>query len=149
MDQIEFPQDFSEFLTLLIANEVEFLLIGGFAVAVHGYPRATADLDIWVARNQRNAKKLVESIREFGFDTAELTPDLFADPNKIVRMGNAPIRIEILTDIDGVTFEDCRSRAIVQTVDGTRVPVISLSDLKINKRASARPKDLDDLENLP
>ena len=106
-------------------------------------------MDVWVSRRRSNAEKLLVAIREFGFDIEGLEPELFEDPNKIVRMGSAPMRIEILTDIDGVSFEQCRSRAFLQVVDGTTVPVISLEDLKMNKRASARPKDLDDLENLP
>ena len=125
------------------------MLIGGFAVALHGYPRATADMDVWVARHRENAKKLVLCLREFGFDTPNLNPELFDDPNRIVRMGEAPLRIEILTDIDGVNFEDCAARAIHQTVAGEIIPIISLDDLKTNKRASGRAKDLDDLENLP
>ena len=149
MEQIEFPQDFSEFLKLLNAHRVEYLLIGGFAVALHGYPRATADMDVWVARHRENAEKLVLCLREFGFDTPNLNPELFDDPNRIVRMGEAPLRIEILTDIDGVNFEDCASRAIHQTGAGEIIPIISLDDLKANKRASGRAKDLDDLENLP
>jgi hypothetical protein len=149
MEQIEFPQDFSEFLKLLNAHRVEYLLIGGFAVALHGYPRATADMDVWVARHRENAEKLVLCLREFGFDTPNLIHALFDDPNRIVRMGEAPLRIEILTDIDGVNFEDCASRAIHQSVAGEIIPIISLDDLKTNKRASGRAKDLNDLENLP
>lgn len=149
MEQIEFPQDFSEFLKLLNAHHVEYLLIGGFAVAMHGYPRATADMDVWVARHRTNAEQLVACLRDFGFDTPNLTPELFDAPDRIIRMGEAPLRIEILMDIDGVTFEDCVTRADTQSVDGTLVPVISLNDLRINKRASGRAKDLDDLENLP
>jgi predicted nucleotidyltransferase len=149
MESIEFPQDFSEFLKLLNAHNVEYLLVGGFAVALYGYPRATADMDVWVARNLENAHRLVSCLREFGFDTPSLSAELFQDPERIVRMGEAPLRIEILTDIDGVLFDECRPRAEMQKLDGTLVPVIGLNDLKINKRASGRAKDLDDLENLP
>ena len=149
MEPIEFPQDFSEFLKLLNAHNVEYLLIGGFAVAMHGYPRTTADMDVWVSRQRSNAERLVACLREFGFDTPELTVDLFDDPNRIIRMGEAPLRIEILTAIDGVEFESCVARAQTTTVDGSIIPVISLEDLKVNKRASGRAKDLDDLENLP
>lgn len=148
MEQIEFPQDFSEFLKLLNAHHVEYLLIGGFAVAMHGYPRATADMDVWVARRRSNAERLVTCLREFGFDSPSLTPELFDTPDRIVRVGEAPIRIEILTEIDGVDFDECVSRSVMREVDGESIPVISLDDLKINKRASGRPKDLDDLEHL-
>lgn len=149
MERIEFPQDFSEFLKLLNDHHVEYLLVGGFAVALHGYPRTTADMDVWVARTHSNAERVVRCLREFGFDTPTLTPDLFADPNSIVRMGEAPLRIEILTEIDGVEFDECVRRATHQNIGELIVPVIGLDDLKTNKKASGRPKDLDDLEHLP
>lgn len=149
MESIEFPDDFSEFLKLLNDHNVEYLLVGGFAVAVHGYPRATADMDVWIRRRRLNAERLVESLREFGFDHDELVPELFLESQRIIRMGEAPLRIEILTEIDGVEFEQCAVRSEMVTVGEERVPVISLNDLKINKRASGRAKDLDDLENLP
>ncbi len=149
MDPIEFPNDFSEFLRLLNRHEVDYLLIGGFAVALHGYPRATADMDVWVARNTQNAGRIVAALREFGFDIPTLTAELFLDPDHIVRMGNAPLRIEVLMNIDGVDYEECASRSIVHLVNGSQIPVISLDDLKVNKRASGRAKDLNDLENLP
>lgn len=149
MEQIEFPQDFSEFLKLLNDHHVEYLLIGGFAVAMYGYPRATADMDVWVARNKLNAERIVSCLREFGFDTPDLSAELFQEPERIIRMGEAPLRIEILTDIDGVNFDECLKRAEMQHIDGNVIPVIGLSDLKINKRSSGRAKDLDDLENLP
>jgi predicted nucleotidyltransferase len=149
MEPIEFPQDFSEFLKLLNDHNVEYLLVGGFAVALYGYPRATADMDLWIARNHSNAERIVSCLREFGFDTPTLNVELFQDPERIVRMGEAPLRIEILTDIDGVQFDDCLLRAQMQEIDGIVIPVIALDDLKINKLASGRPKDLDDLENLP
>ena len=149
MEPIEFPVDFSEFLKLLNAHRVEFLLIVGLAVSHHGYPRSTSDMDVWVARNRANAERLVTCLREFGFNTPEMVPELFDDPNRIVRMGEAPIRIEIVTQISGVEFETCFPRADFLDVDGNVIRVISLQDLRANKRASGRPKDLDDLENLP
>jgi predicted nucleotidyltransferase len=149
MEPIELPADFSEFLRSLDANEVEYLLVGGFAVALYGYPRATADLDVWISRRRSNTERIVSCLRDFGFDSPDLTPELFEQPESIVRMGNAPIRIEILNDIDGVEFDDCMTRAERLELAGVDVVVISLEDLKVNKRASGRPKDLDDLLNLP
>ena len=149
MEPIEFPGDFIEFLRLLNANEVDYLLIGGFAVAIHGYPPATADMDVWVARGADNAHRIVAALRAFGFDLPTLTVDLFLQPDRIVRMGVAPIRIEVLTSIDGVDFDGCSERAVVHVVDGSPIPVIGLDDLKANKRASGRSKDLADLDNLP
>jgi predicted nucleotidyltransferase len=149
MDHFEYPNDFSEFLRLFHSNRVEFLVVGGFAVAIHGYPRATADLDIWISRTADNARRVVEALREFGFLGAELNEQLFQFPNRVVRMGVAPNRIEILTDIDGVEFSQCFGRADHTLVDGVRIPVISLEDLRINKASSGRPRDIDDLNRLP
>lgn len=146
---IELPPDFKEFLRLLQDHNVEYLLIGGFAVGFYGYPRATSDINIWVGRAPENAKRVVAAIREFGFDTPNLTPELFQQERKIVRMGNPPIRIEVMNSIDGVEFDQCRENRIETEFDGIPVSLISLSDLKVNKLASARPKDLDDLEHLP
>lgn len=134
---------------MLNAWDVDYLLVGGYAVAIHGYPRATADIGVWVARREANARRMVAALREFGFDVPTLTEDLFVEPDRIVSMGVAPMRIELLTDIDGVEFEPCRERAVVVEIDWTNVPVIGLDDLKVNKRASGRAKDLADLEQLP
>lgn len=149
MEQMQFPPDFSEFLRLLNTHGVEYLLVGGFAVAIHGYPRATADLDVWVARTSENAGRLVDSLRAFGFEVHPEIERLFLEPDQIIRMGIAPIRIEILTTIDGVEFDDCRTRSIVHILGGSPVAVIGLDDLKANKLASGRSKDLADLDNLP
>ncbi len=149
MDEIESPPDFIEFLRSLNANGVDYLLVDGFAVAIHGYPRATADMDVWVALAHDNASRIVDALGQFGFDVPGLEPGLFLVPDQIIRMGVAPIRIEILTSIDGVQFDECAARAVTYTVGGQDVPVIGLGDLKVNKAASGRNKDLDDLENLP
>jgi len=93
---LELPQDFKEFLNLLRANGVEYLLIGAYAVGYHGYPRATKDLDIWIASTPENATRIVSTLNEFGFGTPELTTELILRPNNIVRMGEEPLRIEIL-----------------------------------------------------
>jgi len=145
---IELPLDFKEFLRLLNAKGVQYLLIGGYAVAYHGYPRATGNIDIWIAVNPDNAEKIVSALREFGFDLPELTPELFIQQNKIVRMGNPPLRIEVSTGISGVKFEECFADKTVGVFDGIEVPIISLEKLKQNKRAAGRSKDLNDLENL-
>jgi hypothetical protein len=125
------------------------LLIGGYAVGYHGYPRATADMDIWIAISPSNAEKIVEVLKEFGFDLPELTSELFLKKDQIIRMGVPPIRIEIATTISGVNFEECFKNRLIDTLDGVDVNLISLKDLKVNKKASGRHKDLNDLENLP
>ena len=149
MDAPLLTDDFKEFLRLLNASRVEYLLVGGYAVGLHGYPRSTADLDVWIAGTPENAARVMEAIGAFGFDLPELQPALFLDPRRIVRFGVPPFRIEIMTSIDGVHFDACRSRALDFELGGVSVPVISLADLKVNKRAAGRHKDLADLENLP
>ena len=105
-------------------------------------------MDIWVAIQQENAEKLVNTLREFGFESAQLTVDLFMKEDQIVRMGIPPFRIELLTTISGVNFEECYSDRITDVIDDVEVQIISLDHLKLNKQASGRYKDLDDLENL-
>ena len=143
------PADFREFLKLLNETEVAYLLIGGYAVGSHGYPRTTADMDVWVAISADNASKLVDVLRLFGMQDAKLKPELFLQRGKIIRMGVPPMRIEVLTEIDGVAFADCFAAREVVVLDGQKVNMISLSDLRKNKFASGRHKDMDDLEHLP
>ena len=149
MDAPLLTDDFKEFLRLLNANRVDYLLVGGYAVGLHGYPRATVDLDVWIRATDDNAERVLLALREFGFDLPALEPALFTDLRSIVRFGVPPFRIEVMTAIDGVEFTACRTRAVEFDLDDVRVPVISLADLKINKRAAGRHKDLADLENLP
>jgi hypothetical protein len=148
MDTTHLPQDFKEFLSFLNEHEVEYLLIGGYAVGYHGYPRATADIDVWVNINRENAQRIVSALEDFGFGGSKLTVDLFLQRDQIVRMGLPPMRIEILTTISGVEFPACYQNRVVDTLDGVETNLISLEDLKTNKRASGRLKDLSDLENL-
>jgi hypothetical protein len=143
------PADFKEFLKLLNSREVEYLLIGGYAVGYYGYPRATADIDIWIAINPANAKKVAAAIREFfNSDVDGATPELFLQENKIARMGVPPFRIEILTTISGVGFQECYAERVQDKIDDVEVNLISLKHLKANKKASGRLKDLNDLEHL-
>jgi len=119
------------------------------AVGYHGYPRATGDLDIWIANNADNAAKIVKVLIEFGFDAPELSEKMFLEQGNIVRMGFSPIKIEILTSISGVSFQECYAARVIDQIDGITVNLINLDHLKINKKESGRHKDLDDLENLP
>jgi hypothetical protein len=145
---IQLPPDFKEFLKLLNEHQVEYLLVGGHAVGFHGYPRPTGDLDIWIAVNLENAQRMVNVLQAFGFALPQLSPELFLDTKNMVRMGVPPVRIEILTEISGVVFEHCYARRITATVEDIAVNFINEDDLKINKKASGRNKDLNDLENL-
>jgi hypothetical protein len=145
---IEFPKDFKEFLQLLNSKEVEYLVVGGYAVGYHGYPRATGDLDIWISMNDKNALKMVNALKEFGFDIPELKIGMFLEKEKIIRMGVPPMRLEIITTIDGVGFEECFQNRVIADFESFKVNIISKSDLLINKRASGRPKDLVDYSKL-
>jgi predicted nucleotidyltransferase len=142
------PADLREFLKLLNVVRVEYLLIGGYAVGYYGYPRATADMDIWVGMSDQNARKLVRVLKDFGFDVPHLKPDVFLARDRVVRFGEPPLRIEVLTTISGVTFDACFAGRSRVKLDGLRVNLISLDDLKKNKAASGRAKDLDDLQAL-
>jgi predicted nucleotidyltransferase len=142
------PDDFRVFLKLCNQKRVKYLLIGGYAVGYHGYPRATADMDIWIERSQVNADKLVAVLKAFGFDVPELSADLFLEEGKVTRMGRPPIRLELLNEISGVTFSECYPRRQRARLDGIRVDIISRRHLIANKQAAGRPKDIDDLEHL-
>jgi hypothetical protein len=148
MATIHLPPDFKEFLRLLNSHQVEYLLIGGYAVGYHGYPRSTGDMDLWVAVHQANANRIVAALQEFGFDLPDLSADLFLKEHQVVRMGMPPLRIELLTSISGVDFPDCYSQRITDEIDGVEAQIISLLHLKQNKQASGRHRDLDDLEHL-
>lgn len=143
------PQDFKEFLQLLNAKGVEYLLIGGYAVGYYGYVRATADIDVWLAVSLENAERAVEALHDFGFNVPELSAELFRKSDSIVRMGVPPFRIEMLTGISGVTFAEWYGERVIDTIDGIEVTIISLRHLRANKLASGRSKDLVDLEHLP
>jgi hypothetical protein len=133
-------------LKLLNSNAVEYLLIGGYAVGYHGYPRPTGDMDIWIARNPENAQRVVKALDEFGFDCPA---ELLVRENEVIRMGVPPFQLEILTTISGVDFSPCYSERLQVLLDEIEVSLISLPQLKVNKKASGRSKDIADLENLP
>lgn len=149
MAKRQLPQDFRDFLKLLNENKVEYLLIGGYAVTYHGYLRSTYDMDIWVGISPNNAKRMVKVMEAFGFTKGDVSPSLFLSEKCIIRMGVPPVRLEVLTSISGVDFETCYNRRIVDVVDDVEVSIINLSDLRKNKAASGRNKDLNDLERLP
>lgn len=146
MAQMPLPPDFKEFLALLNSARIEYLVIGGYAVAFHGHPRPTGDLDIWVAVHPDTARQLADVCQRFGFTAA--TPEAFAEAGRVIRMGNPPVRLEVITGISGVAFGECHARGIEATMDGVPVRVISLADLIANKRAAGRHKDLSDVEAL-
>ncbi|MBO1438283.1 nucleotidyltransferase [Meiothermus sp. CFH 77666] len=141
-------RDFSEFLGFLNQNRVRYLLIGGYAVGLHGHPRYTKDLDIWVEPTQENAKNLIKAIEDFGLSSLELKPEDFLEPGVIVQIGYPPVRIDLLTKASGVEFAECYQNRQEVEIDGLKVSLISLKDLRKNKQATGRHQDLADLENL-
>jgi predicted nucleotidyltransferase len=145
---LELPNDFREFLQLLNTNEVRYLLIGGFAVGLYGYPRTTNEIDIFVASDEENARRLVKALKELAFPAESLSIELFTDPNSVVAMGVAPVKVELLNFASGLEFEKAYENRATGNLGGIEISLISLEDLKINKKASGRHKDLDDLEHL-
>jgi len=145
---MKLDKDFNEFVELFVAKDVRFLVVGGYALAVHGYPRATDDFDAWVWVNSENAAKIVECLAAFGFGSLNLTTDDFTTLDRVVQLGYPPYRIDIITSISGVEFDSAWANRLVVDIDGLQVPFIGRDDLLTNKRATGRPKDLLDVEYL-
>jgi hypothetical protein len=133
---------------LLNSKEIEYLVIGGYAVGFYGYPRATGDMDVWIAVNEKNALMMVNALRQFGFDLPDLKKEIFLEEKKVIRMGIPPMRLEILTSIDGVIFETCFKNRVVADFGDFKVNFISKNDLLLNKCSSGRPQDLVDFNKL-
>ncbi len=141
-------RDLKELLLLLNANKVRYLVVGGYAVAAHGHPRYTKDLDVWIDRTQTNAKKLIKVLEQFGFGSFGLGEKDFLKPDQIIQLGIPPARVEIFTTLKGVDFKKCYPRRLEAKIDGAPVNFIDLENLKKNKKAVGRLQDLADLENL-
>ena len=146
---MELNQDFKEFIELLNVNEVKYLVVGGYAVGFHGHPRYTGDIDFWVAISRENAEKIIVVLRDFGMGVLALQAEDFMKKDMIIQIGYEPNRIDILTSVTGISFEDCYSQKVRAEFDDITVDFIDIRNLKINKAASGRGKDLGDLENLP
>ena len=141
-------QDFKEFIQSLNDNDVRYLVIGGYAVALHGYPRYTKDIDIWIQMTPENAEKMVTALEAFGFASLGLKADDFLVPDQIIQLGYPPSRIDLITTPPGVDFGTCYQSRIQAVIDEVTVSFIDLENLKKSKRASGRLQDLADLENL-
>lgn len=149
MAKIKLAADFSDFLKLCLRNEVRFMVIGGYAVIHHSRPRYTGDLDIWIDASLENAERVITVLQEFGFPPEAVCTEMITGGKKIIRMGFEPMRLELFTSIPGIKFSGCYERRELVRIGRMAVPFISLQDLRINKQASGRPKDLQDLEELP
>ncbi|MBQ6338958.1 MAG: nucleotidyltransferase [Kiritimatiellae bacterium] len=136
--------DYRDMIVCLLESEVDFMLVGGYAVALHGWPRTTFDIDFWILANPENAKSVMRAIRAFGAPLMNLTEEDFHKPGMVFQIGVPPQRIDIISAISGLDYAEASRRAVKMTVDGLEVKVISLDDLIVNKRASGRPKDIAD-----
>ncbi|WP_253256803.1 DUF6036 family nucleotidyltransferase [Microcystis aeruginosa] len=133
---------------MLNNNQVKYLVIGGYAVAVHGHPRYTKDIDIWIEMSSENTQKLMRALTEFGFGSLGLTAEDFQTPDQIIQLGYPPSRIDLITTPDGIDFTTCYQTKIEIKMNDVLVNFIDLESLKKNKKASGRLQDLADLENL-
>ena len=141
-------KDFREFIELLNENKVSYLVVGGYAVAFHGHPRYTKDLDIWIALSPDNANKMMEALKKFGFGSLGLKADDFLKSDQIIQLGYPPNRIDILTTLKDLKFQDCYKTKVQVEIQGLQIDFIDIENLKKNKRATGRPQDLADAENL-
>jgi len=145
---MELSQGFKEFIESLNANRVRYLVVGGYAVAMHGHPRYTKDLDLWIDRTPANAKRMVQALSDFGFGSLGVKASDFEGADRILQLGRPPNRIDILTFLPGVKFSHCFKKRVVIDVSGVPVNFIDVENLKISKRAVGRLQDLADVENL-
>lgn len=141
-------KDYKEFVELLNANEVKYLVVGGYAVALHGYPRYTKDLDVWIERSSENAERLLNALKGFGFGSLDITSNDFLEEGNIIQLGYPPNRIDLITSLQGLDFEDCYPKSVRIEIQNVQVNFIDVENLKINKKATGRPQDIADLANL-
>ena len=145
---MELDKDFNEFVELFLEHNVRFLIVGGYALAAHGLPRATGDLDAWVWINPENAQNIMRALNAFGFQNLSLTESDFSKEDSIIQLGYPPFRIDILTSIDGVAFDQAWEKKVVVELNGMNVPFIGRDDLITNKKAAGRPQDIADVSRL-
>jgi predicted nucleotidyltransferase len=141
-------QDFREFIQSLNNNGVRYLVVGGYAVALHGYPRYTKDIDIWVEPSSENAAKIIQALHDFGFGLLDLNINDFTEPDMIIQLGYPPNRIDLIFSPAGVEFDTCFTSRVITEIEGVPVNFIDLENLRINKKSAGRRQDLADLENL-
>lgn len=140
--------DFKEFAALLNSNGAEYLVVGGYALAAHGHPRYTGDLDFWIGTDETNAQRVLAALAQFGFGSLGISKEDLTTPGRVIQLGYPPARIDLLTTIDGVEFASCFARRMAVSVDGLQLNFIGLDDFKANKKAAGRLKDLADLEAI-
>lgn len=141
-------RDFKEFIQSLNDNNVRYLVIGGYAVAIHGHPRYTKDMDVWIAMDATNAANIVKALKQFGFASLGLQEADFLQPDQIIQLGYPPNRIDMITTASGIDFETCYADRIQEEIDGIQVNFIDRENLLRNKKAVGRHQDLADVESL-
>jgi len=141
------PKDFKEFIELLNRNNVRYIVIGGYAVVYHGYVRSTNDIDIWIDIRRDNIKNLIRVLDEFGFSSLNIKESDFL-PNQIIQLGYPPNRIDLITTPAGIEFETCYASKEQVTIDDIVLNIIDLANLIKTKKASNRPRDLADIDEL-
>lgn len=145
---MKLQDDLREFVALLLSRGVEFVVVGGHAVAFHGYPRMTDDVDLLVRPTPENGQRIVEALQTFGFGSVGLTAESFTAPDRMIQLGRAPNRIDLLTQIYGVTFDEVWATRVEADFDGLKTFMISREALIRNKRATGRTQDIADAEKL-
>ena len=145
---MELNRDFSEFIACFAARDVRFLIVGGYAVAAHGLPRYTQDLDVWVRVDDANARLIVAALEDFGFGGLGLAVGDFLDDDVVVQLGREPQRIDLLTFVSGVEFDEAYANRLMVEIGGLQVPVIGWAELRRNKLATGRLRDLADVDDL-
>ncbi|MEQ8413227.1 MAG: nucleotidyltransferase [Imperialibacter sp.] len=145
-----FNDDFRDFISSLNSQGVEYILIGGYSVILHGYPRTTGDLDIWVNRTEENYSRILNSFNEFGMGVFDMTKENFLNNPEydVFSFGRPPVSIDLLVKVKGLHFDEAFRKSFVKKVDQIEVRVIHIDDLRAAKKASNRPKDRNDLDNL-
>lgn len=146
---MELNPDFQEFLQSFVDHDVRFLIVGGYALAAHGHPRYTKDLDVWVWTDPSNATRVVAALEEFGFGGLGLAAEDFEEPDVVVQLGREPQRIDILTFAAGLLFDEAYEHRVLVDVGGLSIPFISVDDLRTNKLATGRLRDRADAADLP
>ena len=145
---MELSQDFKEWLVCLNATKTEYVVVGGYALAHHGCPRNTGDLDVLVRPSSENACRVLDALRAFGFGSLNITQEDLNREGRVIQLGFPPQRIDILTSIDGVDWETASASPSIATIDGITTPFISVASFLLNKRATGRLRDIADAEDL-
>ena len=148
MKKINVEKDILDFLELCNKYEVKYLVIGGYAVSIHGHPRSTKDIDVCIEMSEMNASKMVQTLKDFGFGSLELNKQDFLKRDSITQLGFPPLRIDILNDLDGVSFEEAWKNKKIVNFENVPINFIGYSDLLIVKQKAGRPQDIADVERL-